>query len=136
MAGRGAMSMMGWGTSMWVLVKSNARPEKAEGESYELWPARMVQAKVHVTRLEERPCSIRCSIHAFVQSVNCSRFVCTFASAMLTHSVACSLVCFLCIPFMHLFLCLIDVCFSQKCFMFRPEWLSAQAGCSHSRHLA
>jgi len=30
MAGTGAMSMMGWGTSTWVLVKSNARPAEEE----------------------------------------------------------------------------------------------------------
>jgi len=29
------MSMMGWGTSMWVLVKSKARPEEAEEEEEE-----------------------------------------------------------------------------------------------------
>ncbi len=34
MAGRGAMSMMGWGTSTWVLVKSNARPEEEHEVSH------------------------------------------------------------------------------------------------------
>ncbi len=29
------MTMMGWGTSTWVLVKSNARPEEAEEEEEE-----------------------------------------------------------------------------------------------------
>ena len=32
MAGTGAMSMMGWGTSTLVLVESNARPEEEEEE--------------------------------------------------------------------------------------------------------